>query len=143
MSIRFMSDPPERKGISRHGRAVAAAPWRRLIEQRDRAGPAGRRAIGLVSKARDRQIFRLELVEIAQLLPVAVGNLAARLVSLPYDRGFARLEPALTGVHEGGIPAPRVDAGDPDPTRGQVERRLPPHAASGREVFVRADAAPR
>src|SRR5215471_20030247 len=82
------------------------------VEQRDRAGPAGRSALDLVREARDREPVGRQLLEIAQLLHVAVRDLPPSLVPFPDDRGIARLEPALARVHERRVPAPGVDAGD-------------------------------
>src|SRR5262249_5578516 len=62
---------------------------------------------------------------------VAIGNLAAGLVSLPDDPGIARLHPALAHVDKRRIPAPGVDAGDAYAARGQIERRLAADAAAG------------
>ena len=72
-----------------------------------------------------------KLFQIAQLFHVAVGNFAAGIVALPDDRRIVRLHPALAGMRERRIPAPGVDAADPHAARGQIQRRLAPHAAAG------------
>ena len=74
-----------------------------LIEQRHRPRPAGRAGFDLVREAGDGEAVGRQLLEIAQLLYVAIGDLAAGLVSLPDDRRVARLQPARARVDEGRV----------------------------------------
>src|SRR6516225_8476746 len=81
------------------------------IKQRNGAGPAGRAAFHFVREARDDEAVVGKPFQIAQLLHMATGNLAAGFVAFPDDRWVMRFEPALAGVHEGRVPAPGIDAG--------------------------------
>src|SRR5262249_31083478 len=89
-----------------------------LIEQSRRAGPAGRTALHLVGKTGNDETAVWKLFQIAQLLHMAIRNLAAGFVAFPDDRRVAGFEPALAHVHEGGVPAPGIDAGDAHAARG-------------------------
>src|SRR6516164_4147496 len=111
------------------------------IKQRHGAGPAGRAAFHFVREARDDEAVVWKPFQIAQLLHMAIGNLAAGFVAFPDDRWVMRFEPALAGVHEGRVPAPGIDAGDAHAARGQIKRGVAAHAAAGGEVLIGADAA--
>src|SRR5436190_8145183 len=61
------------------GRSGAAA----LIENGDRAGPARRPGAHLDRKAAHLEAFRRQLLQIVQLLEMAIADLAAGLVAFP------------------------------------------------------------
>ena len=73
------------------------------IKQRHGAGPAGRAAFHFVRQARNDEAVVGKPFQIAQLLHMAIGNLAAGFVAFPDDRWVMRFEPALAGVHEGRV----------------------------------------
>ena len=111
------------------------------IKQRHGAGPTGRTAFHFVREAGDDEALVRKPFQIAQLLHMAIGNLATGLVAFPDDRWVMRFEPALAGMHEGRVPAPGIDAGDAHAARGQIKRGVAAHAAAGSEVLIAADAA--
>src|SRR5262249_24566656 len=111
------------------------------IKQRHGAGPAGRAAFHFVREAGDDEAVIGKLFQIAQFLHMAIGDLAAGFVAFPDDRRVMGFEPALASMHERGVPAPGVDAGDAHAARGQIKRGLAAHAAAGGEVLIAADAA--
>jgi hypothetical protein len=51
-----------------------------------------------------------KLLQVAELLHVAIGNFATSLVPFPNDRRIASFQPALSCVYERRVPTPRVDA---------------------------------
>src|SRR5271157_6033503 len=71
-----------------------------------------------------------QLVEIGQLLDMAIPDRAAGLVSFPDDRGIMSLRIALCGVNERRVPRPRVGSGDADAAPGQEQGGLAAHAAA-------------
>jgi len=113
------------------------------IEQCYRTRPAAGAGLHLMREAGDGETIRRKLFQVAQLLHVAIRNFAAGLVTLPDDRGIVRLLPALARVEERRVPAPGVDASNPHAARGEIERRLAPHAAARGEIFVGAHATRR
>jgi hypothetical protein len=92
------------------------------IEQRHGARPAAGRGFDLGREASDNEAIGRQLIEVAQLLHVAIGNLPAGFVAFPDDRGIVRRFPALARVHEGRVPAPGVDAADAHTARRKIER---------------------
>src|SRR2546426_3634612 len=99
---------------------------RMLIEDRDGARPAGRSGADFHRKAADPEPGRRQLLEIVQLLQMAIADLAAGLVALPDQARVAGLQIFFPRVNERGIPAPAVDPGHPHPALEQIERRLAP-----------------
>src|SRR6266852_7971716 len=106
-----------------------------LIQDRDRAGPAGGAGPYLDRKAAHLEAGRRQAFQIVQLLEMAIADLAAGLVALPDQARIAGLGKFLGCVHERRIPAPAVDSGDPHAPLQQIERGLPPHAATGRDIM--------
>src|SRR5260370_11334343 len=82
------------------------------IKQRDSAGPARRAAFNLVRETGDDEAMIRKLLQIAQLLHMAIRNFAAGFVALPDDRWVMRLQPPLTDMNKRRVPAPGVDACD-------------------------------
>src|SRR5690606_28011564 len=79
--------------LSRRGssRRLAAASRSSVFEERDRARPPGGRTTHLRGEARDREAGRRQLLEVLQLLDLAVADLGAGLVALPHDGRVAGL----------------------------------------------------
>src|SRR5690242_13878775 len=59
------------------------------FQNRHRAGPAGRGLLDLHRKARDHEAGSGELLEVRELLHMAVTDLAAGFVALPDQAGVA------------------------------------------------------
>src|SRR4051812_4940511 len=112
----------------------------RSVEQRHRPRPPSGRTLNLGGEARDDESMRRKLLQIAELLHVTVRDFAPGLVTFPDDGGVVCLLPALARMHKRRVPSPTVDAGNANAARGEVERRLTSHAATGREILVGADA---
>src|SRR5213075_1193200 len=136
--------PSERAGStlrpSRCGRSCAEKAS--LIDDGDGASPAGRSSVDLHREATDRKTLRRQLVEIVQLLDVAVADLAAGAVALPDQAGVVGLGVLCLGMDERRVPAPTVDAGDPDAALQQIERCFAAHAASPRYIVGLAECCP-
>src|SRR5215210_368425 len=76
-----------------------------------------------------------QLLQVGQLLDLAVRDLASRKVPFPDNgRVVVQLEPG-SGEGERRIPAPRVGADEPDPPARQVQRGRSPHSAPTIEVI--------
>src|SRR5487761_2612877 len=112
-----------------------------LVEQGDRAYPAGRAVPDLVRETGNDKTGCGKLLQIGQLLHVAIGSLTAGIMTFPDDAGIPGLLPAAPRMGKRGVPSPGVDAGDAHASPGEVERRLPADAAACAQVFVRADQA--
>src|SRR5580698_4833158 len=91
-----------------------------LIEQRDAAGPAGRGSLDLHREAADLETERRQLVEIGELLHVAITDLAAGLVSFPDEACVAGFREPFAGERKRCVPAPAVGAGHTHTLSGQV-----------------------
>src|SRR6202171_5225295 len=93
------------------------------IHHRHAARPARRRRFDLDRKAAHLEAEWRQLVEIGELLHVAIADLAAGFVAFPDDAGVAGFEEALVGERERRVPAPAVDAGDTHALAEQIKRR--------------------
>src|SRR5208282_4115052 len=100
------------------------------VEQRHAAGPARRGGFDLDREAAHLETEWRQLVEIGELLHVAIADLAPRLVAFPNEAGVAGLGKPLARERERRIPAPAVDAGDADALLEQIERGFAAHAAA-------------
>src|SRR5438552_3365550 len=87
----------------------------------------------------DRETLRRQLVQIVQLFDVAIADLAAGPVALPDQAGVVGLRILRHGVDERRVPAPAVDAGDPDAALQQIERRFAARAAAPRDIVGLAE----
>ena len=65
---------------------IQAGAVSRVVEDRHRAGPAGRGAADLVRETRDEEAARRQHFEVVQLLEVAVADVAPGLVAFPDQR---------------------------------------------------------
>src|SRR5882757_11063431 len=84
------------------------------VKDRHRAGPACRGTLDLHRKTRHHEAGRRQLLEIMQLFDMAIADVAAGLVAFPNHAGIPGLGIFLRGVDERRVPAPAVDAGQPD-----------------------------
>src|ERR1700732_3073979 len=84
------------------------------VEHGDRPGPARRSALDLDRKTRHGETGRRQKLQIVQLFDVAVADVASGLVALPDQAGIAGLGELFRGIDERRIPAPAVDAGQPN-----------------------------
>src|SRR5215467_2499245 len=101
-----------------------------VLQDRHRPRPPGGGGFDLDGEAGNHEAVRWQRLQVVQLFDVAVADLTARPVAFPYELGVLGGSVALVRVHEGRVPRPGVGTGDLDPAGGQVERRLPAHAAA-------------
>src|SRR6187455_247769 len=126
LSLFFGGDgrPAHARGQPRGPCGVVAAAARPSIENGDGAGPPGRGGMDLHGKATDRKSLVRKLVEIVQLLDMAIADLAAGAVALPNDFRIVSFGIFRLGVYERRVPAPAVGAGDAHAALQEIERRL-------------------
>src|SRR5437868_1865697 len=105
------------------------------LDNGDGAGPAGRGAADLDREATHHKPVGRERFEIVQLFEVAITDLAPGLVTFPDQVGIAGRGIFLLGVDKGRIPAPAIGAGQPDAAFEEVQGRVAPNAAAGRDVI--------
>src|ERR1051326_8177070 len=84
-----------------HSRAFRSI---RSVENGDRAGPAGGPGADFYRKTRDLEAGRRQLLQIVQLLDMAIADLAAGLVAFPDQARVAGLGAFLRRVHERRMP---------------------------------------
>src|SRR6266516_2745535 len=114
-----------------------SAAVRILVHHCHDASPAGAAALEL-----DREAGHLEavgageLVQVGQLLDLAVLALDADPMRRPDDRWVAGLLESLLHGPERPIQRPGVGADDLDPAVAEPERRFPTEAAAGLEVLL-------
>src|SRR3569832_616835 len=109
------------------------------VEHGDGADPAAGRRFDLGWEARDGESGRGQLLQIGELLHLAIGDVDVCVVVLSVVRWFAGFGKSLCGVNERRVPAPGVDTDDTDASLGQIERGLTAHADAGRHVSVGAE----
>src|SRR6185312_12606037 len=81
------------------------------VENRDRPRPAGGGALDLYWKARHHKTGRRQLLQIVQLLNVAIADVTPGLVAFPDQARIPGLGIFLRGIDKGRVPTPAVDAG--------------------------------
>src|SRR2546430_3885668 len=80
--------------------AVAGSP----VDDRHRTGPAGGRAFDLDRETGDGETGRRQLLEVVQLLDVAIADVASGLVTFPDQTGVPGLGVFLRGVDKRRVP---------------------------------------
>src|ERR1022692_2408085 len=94
-----------RQGLQRRRSHISA------IEERHTACPAGRGRLDLYREAAHLETEWRQLIEVGELLHMAVADVAARFVAFPNETRVAGFGKPLARERERRIPAPAVDAG--------------------------------
>jgi len=97
--------------------------------------------VHLHRKADDLEPVGRKALQVAQLLEVAVADLAPGAMPFPDQPGIAGLGDTPAGVREGRIPAPAVGAGEAHPALQQVQGRILADAATAVDEIILAIAA--
>src|SRR5580658_4777163 len=106
-----------------------------LLQDGDRARPAGRCRSDLAGEARHGEPVVGKYFKIVKLLEVTIADISAGFMPFPDQASITRLLEAVFGVHERCIPTPPVGPGDSDASFQQVHGGLIAHAAAGAHII--------
>src|SRR5437879_10246302 len=108
------------------------------VEDSHRTGPAGGRAFDLDRETGDGETGRRQLLEVMQLLDVAIADVASGLVTFPDQTGVPGLGVFLRGVDKRRVPAPAIDSGQPPAPLEPIHLGPVAHAAAAIGVILPA-----
>ena len=130
---RCTSWAPPNGGGQRHRRECGRATS--LLDDRHGAGPAGGRGFDLHREAGDREAVRRAAPRGCAASRCGSSRSRGRTCGPPRSAWRSCVSAYFLAVYTNGASQrPGVRAGDRDAARGEIERRLPAHAAAGRHV---------